>query len=206
MTYPENEDDIVDAWVFNREGQIVHRISPPEQFYGTRLPEISRNGEYCCYPILSRELAVYNCFDGTPQGLLEATNPGRNLQIFSFSPDGEYLCAGGHSGGKVLRTENLEQVWLGPLPELVNEYSIVHCSEDASIISCIIKRGDYPDYYYEQYLFRDEEVIYSNTINSNSQIEAVVAPRGNFLLIKDENNRYGRTSLPMTIQMLCGGE
>ena len=212
IAYPEHDNQIVDAFVFDRNGNLTNRITPPKPFYGTYAPQISPDGRFSCYPMLSGDIATIDCTNGTLLSTLHPSSNGRDLQVSSISSDGRFLCAGGHSAGKVILLDTGDCVWQGLSCLGINDFSIVRCSNNASFISCNMRRGDYPNYYDQQSIFHEANCISSIDFHLNSTgfyrgdiLHTDIAPSGSFFFSEKDVSITVNEALPVIIQAISGG-
>jgi hypothetical protein len=193
IVYPEYDNQIVDAFVFDRNGNLINRITPSDPFYGTYAPQMSRGGKFLSYPMLSMEIAIIDCVQAIFLNAITPSPNGRDLQTIFVSPDGGFLCAGGHSAGKVIQFGTGNQIWQGTAPVGINDFSIVRCSNNASFISCNTRRGEYPNYYNNQSIYCNNSCIFSTDFGYSLIFHTDVSPSGSFL-ISEKDTQSSRES------------
>jgi hypothetical protein len=201
--YPEYDNQIVDAFVFDRNGNLINRITPSDPFYGTYAPQMSRGGKFLSYPMLSMEIAIIDCVQAIFLNAITPSPNGRDLQTIFVSPDGGFLCAGGHSAGKVIQFGTGNQIWQGTAPVGINDFSIVRCSNNASFISCNTRRGEYPNYYNNQSIYCNNSCIFSTDFGYSLIFHTDVSPSGSFLI--SEKDTQERAVPPVIVQRISGG-
>ena len=120
---------------------------------------------------------------------------GRGRSSFDFSPDGEYLCAGGFSTGMVLDLIRGDTVWVSDNEFVeINDNVRVHCSNAAKCIVSTTQHGITPNYSYELEVFLNNALIYTNTVEGFYRQSTIVSPNGHFLIsyMKDLQVRNSR--------------
>ena len=208
IAYPQSDDQVVDVFIFDSSGEIVGRISPPEQFLSSSNTfELSPSGQISCCGWDAMSALI---FDITAQGLIGRvipSEPGRTVQTPSFSPGGRYLCTGGHSAGRVFSIPRLEQVWQEPMSEATGNPSIINCSEDASVIAqnWRLRRAG-GGFYGKQSIYVNEVCIETNTYSDPIR-ETDVSPSGRILVSQKREGFYSKRCMPpLVVQLVEGGE
>jgi hypothetical protein len=212
IVYPEYDNQIVDAFVFDRNGNLINRITPPDPFYGTYLPQISPDGELCPYTMLSGDISICKLHTGEIQEIIEPiTNTNQqngrlSSNTLKFSADSHYLCLGGFSAGMIIDVATNNAVWVGNIPESEYTFTIVRCSNSADRIVTTTRCGTHGNFSYEQRIYENDIMVYEDTSPYSWMSEKVMSPGGSFLLGKSEDiHIIGDSSLPVMVQMISGG-
>ncbi|MBN2587972.1 MAG: hypothetical protein JXR55_11830 [Candidatus Fermentibacteraceae bacterium] len=180
-----------DVCFYDQEGNLINSVSPPVLF-SPGFAKISATGSCFCTRLSTGEIFLINCEDGFSTSLIGMSEGGRGRTSFGFSPDGEYLFAGGYSTGMVIELESGDTVWVDNNEFVgINDNVQVSCSNEARCIVSTIQRGDYPDYHYELELILNNTLVYTDTIERVYRNSSIMSPSGHFLLsyMEDPNVR-----------------
>ncbi|MBD3277266.1 MAG: hypothetical protein GF388_03115 [Candidatus Aegiribacteria sp.] len=170
-----------DVYFYDPDGNMINSVSPPAIIQGGG--KFSSTGSYFCTRLSTGEIFLINCADGFSTSFIGMSEGGRGRSIFSFSPDGKYLCAGGFSTGMVIELENSDTGWVSTNEFVgINDNVRVNCSNGAACIVSTTQHGNRPNYYYELELYLNSALNYTDTIEQVHRNVLVVSPNGYFLL------------------------
>ncbi len=198
-TYERNEV-VGDFYVFDPSGNLIQRISPPVIFSPGERGKISSTGRFICDNLCTGEVFLIDCEDNYSTRMIRESEGGIDRHSFNFSPDGNYLCAGGHSSGLVIDLDSFETAWESNARTGMYDYVRLHSSNGAECIASTTMHGDYPDYYYELEVYLDNDLMYSDTAEGRYNEETIVSPNGHFLLTRKDHMMMSNTSLPTAIR------
>ncbi len=199
----ERTDVMGDVYVFDPDGNLIHRVSPPVIFSSGERGKISSTGRFICDKLSTGELFLFDCENDYATRLLSMSEGGRGRTSFNYNPDGDYLCTGGFSTGLVIELDTFETVWVSSNKFVgINDNVRIHCSSNAECIASTTRHGDRPDYYYELEVYLDNKLVYSDTAEGRYHEETVVSPNGYFLLTRKDDFRISNTSLPTVIRQI----
>ncbi|MBD3277268.1 MAG: hypothetical protein GF388_03125 [Candidatus Aegiribacteria sp.] len=180
-----------DVYFYDPDGNLINSVSPSVLF-SPGFTTMSATGNYFCTRLSTGEIFLVNILDNFSTSLIGMSEGGRGRSSFGFSPDGEYLYAGGFSTGMVIELESSDTVWVDDNEFVgINDNVQVHCSNDARCIVSTIQRGNHPDYYFELEILLNNTLIYTDTIEHVYRNVSIMSPSGHFLLsyMEDTNVR-----------------
>jgi len=194
---------IGDAYIFDSRGNLLQRVTPPSLF-SAKAAQISSDGRYIANCVSTGELFLIDCEDGYSTRIIEENDGARSSRgHYSFSPDGRYLCAGGHSSGSIFRLDDFEECW--DHDPRIGEFDVVriHCSNGAEWVAITTRHGsNNVDCYYGLEVFHNNQHVYSSTSEGRYNEETVVSPNGHFLLTRKSDQAISHTSLPTVIRQI----
>ena len=192
-----------DVYFFDREGNLINRISPPVIFSADERGKLSSNGRYFCDALCTGELFLIDLESDFQKNLIAMSEGGRGRYSFNFSPDGNYLCIGGYSRGLVMNLETSNVIWTSNTEFIgINDNVRLHCSNDAEWITETMIRGSFPNRHQELKLYRNNNLIYSDAAESGYWEETVTSPNGHFLLTQNDAVTTGGSGIPTVIRQI----
>ena len=208
----ERQYSIVPVHIFDKNGNLERLITPPVPLRWSWRPAISEDGHYTCHAALGANACLIDCFNGTAELLEKPAVYDQNTCDYSFSPDGDYLCIGGSTIGRVMRLDTDETI---VYPETApSARTNVCCSCNCLTMSITIRRGNNPDYYHELVVYAKNRAIFSDRIPPEGltmMMETEISPSGYYLLVNPSDAANGAPSkhaisynLPLIIMQIEG--
>ncbi|MCK5787225.1 MAG: hypothetical protein KAH54_11805, partial [Candidatus Sabulitectum sp.] len=192
-----------DVYFFDRNGNLLKRVSPPVIFSADERGKLSSNERYFCDALCTGELFLVDLKSDFQDNLIAMSEGGRGRFSFNFSPDGNFLCIGGFSRGLVMNLETSDTIWISNTEFVgINDNVKLHCSNDAEWITETMIRGSYPNRYHELRVYNKNYLIYSDTAESRYWEETILSPSGHFLLTQNDHVIISDTGIPTVIRQI----
>ncbi|MCD4849086.1 MAG: hypothetical protein K8R76_12970 [Candidatus Aegiribacteria sp.] len=209
----ERQTSIVPVYLFDKNSNLIRTITPPVPLRWSERPAISEDGSYICHQAIGANTCLIDCSEGTARIIEKPSNYyDQSTSNYSFSPDGEYICLGGSTTGRILELTNSDDMntysETEPIAGDRNTRTVVCCSNDQFSTTLTTRRGSTPDFYHELVVYVDDKAIFSGRIPPEGltyTIQTEVSPNGYYLLVNPANAANGEPiaygGLPPGIRM-----
>ncbi|MEA3265455.1 MAG: hypothetical protein U9P42_00735 [Candidatus Fermentibacteria bacterium] len=189
-----------EAFFYDPNGNLLNRVSPPAIFSGFERCKLSSDGRYFCGGLSTGELFLTNSLSGYTGELIPVSEGGLGRGVFNFSPDGDYICGGGHSSGVINNLSNSTLTWESNSRNNNYDLTRLRCSNGAECIANVTRHGPYTDCYFELEVFIDDQLIFRSIAEERYNEETIVSPNGYFLLSQKDDVKTGDSAIPTVIR------
>ena len=192
-----------EVYFFNPSGDLIGNADPYSIIGADERGKLSSDGRLFCDKLSTGELLLCRTGMDDQSSLVGMTEGGRGRTSFSFSPDGQFLCAAGFSTGIVIDLNTDQVTWQSNNTLLaVNDMCRVNCSNRAGCIACVTCHGPYTECYFELEVFIDNQLIYRNVAEESYNEETVVSPNGYFILSQEDDLTIKESGIPTVIRQI----
>lgn len=201
LPFEERERRIVPIFVFDKNGILSSTIVPPVPLRWSERPAISEDGRYLCHQARAAGGCLIDVSSESATIIQKLEDHyDQNTNYYWFPRDGESLCLGGTTTGRILGTSNVNQLAIYSNIEPIisvsdrNRITIVCCSNDQLCTTLTIRRGSTPDYHHELVVFIKNEIRYADIIPPEGlsySMQTETSPNGHYLLVNPTNAAGG---------------
>ena len=191
-------EENADTHIYDRNGNLLRSFTLPIRLSHSWLPAISENGQYLCHAAREADACLIDCNLGTAEIVSERTEYYRNCCEYSFSPDGEYLCLGGSTTGRMLSINTDETIFYSETNPIVQSaehpFTTVMSSNSGNCVTVTTRRGERSDYSRELLVNIDGCTIFSELItpeDGGGFTQTDVSPNGYFLILNPVAASHG---------------
>lgn len=198
LSSEERNARIGPVYVFDSDANLQAVIIPPVALGGYWRPKMTADGRYLCHMARGANTCLVDCVDeiatliDKPIGYYD-----RNTCDYYFSPDGNYLCLGGATTGRILDLgTSATTVYLdstsateGPPHEVA-----VCCSNEKRVVALTYIRGERPNFWRELVLHLSGSRILTKRIPPDGvgfTVQTEVSPNGHYLLVNPTDAAHG---------------